>query len=403
MASPYDIGAMPSQNIFQQAQQGITGAGLATAMNLGYDPQQIQAAQAASQGYAAPTIAGVSPVTAQQVQAGQLAGTSLAPYMNPFISDVIGQTTADLERQRQIQQSSLGAQATAAGAFGGSRQGVEAALTNEAFARQLAQTSAGLRQAGFQQAQSAAQQDIAGAMQAQLANQAAGLQAQTTTGQFGIQQQLANQAAQQQAGQFGASAANQAALANQQAAMQAALANQAAGLSGAQFRLGAAGQLADISNLGFGMGQQVQQGLFQQGATQQMLQQAIIDAARQQYAGYTGAPATSLGYLSQALGATPVPQTTTTSREPGLFDYLTLGATAFASDIRLKTNIERIGELPNGLSLYRWSWNDIAKKLGINTQTIGVMAHEAREVMPEAVIEGEDGYLRVNYGMILGV
>jgi len=409
MAQPYNIGTMPSENIFTQAQQGITGAGLGTLGEMFYDPQQVQAAQAASTGYQAPTISGVTPITAQQIQAGQLAGTNLSPYMNPFISDVIGQTSADLERQRLIQQGSIGAQAQRAGAFGGSRQAVESALTNEAFTRQLAQTSAGLRQAGFQQAQAAAGQDIASQMQAALANQAAGLQAQTTTGQFGMQQQLANQAAMQQAGQFDASAANQAAFANQQAAMQAALANQQAGLAGSQQRLGAAGQLGNIANLGFGMGQTVQQQMAQQGLQQQMLQQALMDAARGQYAGYTGAPAQSLGFLASALGATPVPQTTTTTKEPGLFDYLTLAATAasgtnFNSDIRLKTNIKRIGTLPNGLPLYQWAWNEIAKKLGIDDNpTTGVMAHEAREVMPEAVIEGEDGYLRVNYGMILGV
>ena len=300
MAQPYNIGTMPSQNIFTQAQQGITGAGLSTAAGMDFGP-------------------------------GTLATTNLAPYFNPYTQEVIDVTMGDLERQRQMQQNMLGAQATAARAFGGSRQGVEAALTNEGFARQMAQTSAGLRQAGFQQSQVAAQQDI-------------------------------------------------------------------------QNRLQSAMQLANISNLGFGMGQSVQQQMAQQGLQQQMLQQALMDAAKGQYAGYTGAPAQSLGYMATALGATPVPQTQTTTKQPGLFDYLTLAATAAASDIRLKTNIKRIGTLPNGLPLYQWAWNEIAKKLGIDDNpTTGVMAHEAREVMPEAVIEGEDGYLRVNYGMILGV
>ena len=100
-------------------------------------------------------------------------------------------------------------------------------------------------------------------------------------------------------------------------------------LAGQQQRLGASAQLADISNLGFGMGQTVQQNLATQGAMQQALQQQLIDQAKQQYAGYTGAPVGSLGYVSGAIGASPVPQTTTTSKQPGLFDYLTLGATAY--------------------------------------------------------------------------
>jgi len=104
--------------------------------------------------------------------------------------------------------------------------------------------------------------------------------------------------------------------------------NVTSGLQGQQQRLGAAGQLADISNLGFGMGQTVTNNLATQGAQQQALQQALMDTARQNYAGYTNQPAQSIGYASQALGAAPVPQTVTNSRQPGLFDYLTLGATA---------------------------------------------------------------------------
>lgn len=95
-------------------------------------------------------------------------------------------------------------------------------------------------------------------------------------------------------------------------------------LSGQQSRLGAAGQLANIAQTGFGMGQQALAGLQQTGAQQQALQQALIDAAKAQYAGYVGQPQQSIGYVSQALGATPVPQTTTTAKQPGLFDYLTL-------------------------------------------------------------------------------
>jgi hypothetical protein len=56
------------------------------------------------------------------------------------------------------------------------------------------------------------------------------------------------------------------------------------------------------------------------------MQQALIDAAKQRFGGYTAQPANTLGYLSQAIGATPVPQTQTTTKKPGLFDYLTLGA-----------------------------------------------------------------------------
>jgi len=314
--------AMP--NVNQAAAMGIYGSGLGAAGEMGYRPMGVGAQNVAGTSYQAPTISGVSPISAQNVQAGQLAQTGLSPYMNPYTEEVIRANEADILRGAQMGLNTLGAQAQAARAYGGSRQGVAEAELGRNVLQQLAQSSAGLRQAGFTQAQQAAQQDIAGAMQAALANQAAGLQAQTTTGQQALQSQLANQAALQQAGQFGASQAQSAAMANQQAALQAALANQQAGLAGSQQRLAAGTQLANIANLGFGMGQTLTQNLAQQGALQQGLQQALLDAAKQQYAGYTGAPAASIGYVSSALGATPVPQTTTTSKQPGLFDWLTL-------------------------------------------------------------------------------
>ena len=64
------------------------------------------------------------------------------------------------------------------------------------------------------------------------------------------------------------------------------------------------------------------------------------------------------------------------------------------SDRRLKTGIIRVGTHPAGFGLYRFRylWSD--------TEHIGVMAQEVLEVLPHAVIRGEDGYLRVNYGAL---
>jgi len=120
----------------------------------------------------------------------------------------------------------------------------------------------------------------------------------------------------QQAGMFGA-----------EAGMEAQRLNQLAGLQGAQQRLGAAGQLADIANLGFGMGRQISSDLAQQGLAQQMMQQALIDAARQQYAGFQGAPQQALAQQQAALAGSDLGQRTTQeTRQLGLMDYLQAGA-----------------------------------------------------------------------------
>ena len=196
---------------------------------------------------------------------GALTQTQFAPYMNPYTTEVIDAQQADVLRGANIGLDQLGAQAQMAKAFGGSRHGVAMSEMGRGVGEIMGQQAAGLRQANFAQAQQMAQQ-------------------------------------------------------NQ-------LANQQADLSGAGQRLGAAGQLADISNIGFGMGQTVNQNLQQQGAMQQALQQAVFDASKQKYGEYTGHPAKGLAYLNAALGVTPTtPKTVTETKTPGLFDYLTLAA-----------------------------------------------------------------------------
>jgi hypothetical protein len=65
-----------------------------------------------------------------------------------------------------------------------------------------------------------------------------------------------------------------------------------------------------------------------------------------------------------------------------------------SSDRRLKTGVARVATLPSGLGLYRYRyiWSDI--------EYVGVMAQEVRDVTPEAVVAGTDGFLRVDYQML---
>jgi hypothetical protein len=76
-------------------------------------------------------------------------------------------------------------------------------------------------------------------------------------------------------------------------------------------------------------------------------------------------------------------------------------AAAMSSDIRLKENIVKLGKYNSGLNMYTWDWNEEGKKIAHPDQpTVGVMAQEAMLVFPEAVMKGNDGYLRVDYGRI---
>jgi hypothetical protein len=293
-------------NVMQMASSGLQGAMGGTASALGYTPQT-------------------------------LAGTNLAPYQNPYTTDVINATAADTLRNAQIGLNQLAGQATAAKAFGGSRHGIAMSEMGRGVGQILGQQAAGLRQAGYQQAQQGALQDIANQMQGQ------------------------------------------------------------------QMRLGAANQLGSLANLGFGMGNTITDRLMAQGQQQQSLQQQLIDAAQARYGQYTGYPQQGIGLLSQALGQTPTPQSTTTSSKPGVFDYATLMALAKVgpfSDIRLKEDISKVGEW-KGLNIYRWKWNDKAKELGLDNQVeIGVIAQELKKTHPQAVSKDKNGYYKVNYEVI---
>ena len=305
-------------NVNTLAAQGMQGAGMGTAQGMGYTPST--------------------------VGAGQLANTSMTPYMNPYTTEVIKANETDILRGANKGLDMLGAQAQAGKAFGGSRHGVAMGEMGRDVAQQLAQSSAGLRQQGYQQAQQAALSDIGNKM---------------TADQFNVN----------------------------------------TGLQGAQQRLGASQQMANISNLGFGMGQTITNNLAKQGAQQQAMQQALIDASKQRFQGYQGHPQNTMGMVGQAIGASPVPQTQTTSKQPGLFDYMTLAATAYASDKRLKTNITKMGQLKSGLNIYKWDWKEGAEKLGADmNHTIGVIAQEVKEMFPNAVVKMDNGYYAVKYG-----
>lgn len=299
-------------NVNTASAQGLQSAMANTAQGQYYNPQQVQAtgynpAMASSYGYRPATM-----------QAGQLATTDLSSYMNPYNESVISGLQKDALTGQQMASNQLGAQATAAKAFGGSRHGVAEGEMAAGIQNNLNSQISGLRQSGFQNAQQMALSDIGNRMGASQANMAALNQA----GQFGAgaanQAALQNQAAMNAAGQFGAG--------NMMTAQQL---NQQAGLQGAQQRLGAASQLGSLSGQAFDMGQQATANLQNVGLQQQAIQQALIDAAKGQYAGYTGASGNALSMLAQALGASPNVSTTTETKQPGLFDYLTMAATAY--------------------------------------------------------------------------
>ena len=144
--------------------------------------------------------------------------------------------------------------------------------------------------------------------------------------------------------------------------------------------------------------QQAAAGYTQLGGLQQATEQSRLDAQMQEFLRQQQDPYQRLGALSTAAGGIPTMTSTTTTQRPGIFDYLTLGATVASSDRRLKKNIKHIDTV-DGVKFYTWEWNEIADQIGVSgDRTVGVIAQELEAIYPELVTEGGDGYLRVNYG-----
>lgn len=72
-----------------------------------------------------------------------------------------------------------------------------------------------------------------------------------------------------------------------------------------------------------------------------------------------------------------------------------IGAAAVASDRRLKVNVQKVGELPSGLTVYDYDyvWGGPRQR--------GVMAQEVMHVIPDAVICDQAGYLAVDYSKVM--
>jgi hypothetical protein len=112
---------------------------------------------------------------------GSLTGPqAYQPFMSPYQQEVIDTTLAEFDRNQAIQQTGLRDAAIQRGAFGGARQGIQAAEAARGSEMNRASLQAQLLAQGFQQAQAAAAQDLA-------AQQGLG-QYQQSMGQAGLAQ-----------------------------------------------------------------------------------------------------------------------------------------------------------------------------------------------------------------------
>lgn len=365
-----DLNALGTPSQFGQAGSAITGAetfGTAGALGaMGYRPStfttygmsapaDIAARGVTGTGYdaygvsAAPDVAGTSYEASLAGYAPTWSAEAAKAYMSPYQQAVTDIAKREATTEAATLNKQLAAQAAKAGAFGGSRFGVEQALLGSKLATNLSDIQTKGSEAAYQAGLGQFNTEAAQRQAINLANQGALNQA----GQFGASQAqaaaLANQQVRQQANlasqqaynqalQFGATQAQAAQIANQQANLTASQANQqmqyqtglqnlqaalttqqqqdaarqaAANLNlqGAQFgaqtglsaaerlgSLGSAQQAADLQRIA------AQQSA---GAQQQALEQQKLDTAYQQAIEQRDWEKNQLGYLSGLIRGTP--------------------------------------------------------------------------------------------------
>jgi hypothetical protein len=236
------------------------------------------------------TLGATQPIGQQQI----------SQYMNPFMNVALQGQLDEMNRQAQIQGQGLQAQAVKAGAFGGTREGIQRAELGRNLAQTQNQAIANAMQQGYGQALSTAQQQ----QQAQMAGY----------NQLGnIGQGIGSLAAQQ----FG--------VGSQLAQGLGSLGMQQAGLGSQSAALGQAAQ---------GMGQQDVNFLFNLGSTQQKQQQAELDAQRQNQLQQNMQPYQQLGFLSDIYKGAPSTQmgvTTSSQATPSPFQQIAGLATGVLS------------------------------------------------------------------------
>lgn len=113
---------------------------------------------------------------------------------------------------------------------------------------------------------------------------------------------------------------------NQQALDQVSRLNQQGYQQSINNAFNAASGLQNVGNQAFGMGNTLTDRQMQQGQMQQAAMQNLINAGKQQFAGFAGQPQQNLNTLLSTISAQPNLAGTSTSFQPGLFNYLQFAA-----------------------------------------------------------------------------
>ena len=272
-------------------------------------------------------------------------------FMSPYQKEVIDATMADFDVQAGLGRKQINEQQAGAGAFGGSRAGIQMAQYQGETDRNRAALLAGLRGTGYNQALTQQQQALSNLQG--MGTYATGLEQQgiAALGTLGAENQMLEQ-----------TKLNQLAQAQQQA-----------------YQLPMT-RLQDVSNLYGSVA-----GSIPGSPTMPFQPSPMVTGI----GGGLGA-ANIMGMFAQQ-------NMQQSQRPPQTYGDIYRSATGQGevtadtySDIRLKENVELIGKSPSNINIYKFNYK------GKDTVYEGVMAQE----VPWASIEDQDGYLMVDYSKV---
>jgi hypothetical protein len=284
--------------------------------------------------------------------------TTIASYMDPNLQMELAPTLQAIQEQAGMAMTGAGgngSQATAAGAFGDARQGVQNAMTDYQAMLAAGQATGQAYRNAYNNALNARQGDVSNVMSAQTANEQI------------AQQQLRN-------------------------------------------LVGSGNALQNLAGFQTGQGLNLAQAALAGGATQQSLTQQQLNAAyNQQLQNLLGPYQYQVPALNSTLSAlTPTQPSTTSVQQPNNAGWNILGSVLGAgasgigtgvgqgigissiaplllSDERLKLDMEPIGETADGLPIYSYRYVREIDPTG--TPRIGLSAQDVEKVYPEAVID----------------
>ena len=327
-----DRSATPIANLGQSAQLATQGVNL-----IGQGAQGLANAQAQANAYSQANMGQSLSTLAQGVGALSGAGGMYDPsgvqkFMDPYQQDVIDEAIKQINRQGQMTRQNLQGQAVRAGAFGGSRQGVQDAELERGLSEQRNAAIVGGLSQGYNQAAARAQQAFEQAQGRKLAQaqgyqgigglygQQALQQAQLGQGGAGLQGTLSGQLAGL-SGMYGNIAGQQANISGQQAQLGQSLGQGIGNLAQGQFGIGQsmaqglgslAAQQGNLATQGAalgqatqGMGQQEVNFLYNLGSSQQKQLQSELDASRQNELQQNMQPYQQMGFLSDIYRGAP--------------------------------------------------------------------------------------------------